>query len=153
MRSTNVPAYDIALYALVMALRGLDGTEGRPIARRNARRRVLGALRKVRAVVDEKAPAIIMRGKVTRLKTTKGRIARLEARGWISIAAAMAGALAAHGVSVRRVVDEQGHGHLFVPTWAHEIGAVDGAKLREALKSVKLRRAVLAEKALRESRA
>ena len=43
---------DKQLRKLAGALRTLDGTEGRPIARRNARKRVLGALRAIRASVE-----------------------------------------------------------------------------------------------------
>jgi hypothetical protein len=46
---------------LERALAKLPGTEGRKIARRNARQRVLAALRAVRAHVDREFPAIVAR--------------------------------------------------------------------------------------------
>lgn len=138
---------DQAVRDLQRALRTLPGTEDRAIARRNARVRVLGALRKIRGAVDTAYPAIVKRGGYTRL-TVQGRLQRLLRAGWvIKSNANTAAAYASEGVPVRKHPGTTGA--LLVPGWASAIGLDDRTKLRAAVKSRKLRLAALSEAALR----
>jgi len=134
-------------------------TPDKPISRRNARARVLSALRAVRAHIDEEFPPIVSREGVKRL-TPEGRIARLKRQGWVKITGSLpssqAGEFSLHGVPVKtvRVSNPQQDGKpikwsmYFVPRWADEIGVDDLAKLRAAVKSRTFRRAVLTEAAI-----
>lgn len=149
--TTNDTDFDAELRKLAAGIRGLEGTADRLIARRNARQRVLRELRKLRTLLDAKAPAIVKRGKVERL-TVQGRINRLARKGWHDVDDDTAGRYAAAGVPVRRIVtDRRGRDQLFIPYWALCIGANNHAKLRQAKKDRKLQRAVVAEAKLRES--
>jgi len=135
---------------LQRAIKRLDGTEDRPRARRNARRRVLAALRAVRAQVDREYPALSV-AKAPRKKGLKAVesstavVKVMRARGWGIVYEAHedASSYAVHGIRVRKVRDM-----LFVPAWAKAIGLDKPAELRAALKSVKLRRAAVAAQAL-----
>jgi len=153
--------FDDQLKRLRRELRKLEGTET-PIARRNARARVLTAARLLRAAVDKSYPPIVNRTGVKRLKTIHGRIVRLEAAGWslldwrgvsISDSHAMrsAGVFAAAGVPVKRIVGQSRDGHrswaVLVPKWAKAIGE-DPVQLRAAKKSLKLRNAAIVAEAL-----
>lgn len=131
----------------------LAPTEGRPIARRNARTRVLAALRAVRKQIDEEYPAIIVRGEVRRLKTWQGRVARLEAKGYVCVYSDTAiREYAIAGVPIRSVtVTESPYGDTirhFVPRWAKAIGSTRPLELRAVKKSVALQHAALAAQAL-----
>ncbi len=139
----------MTVHELERALKTLDGTEGRPIARRNARKRVLAELRKIRAAVDKEYPAIVSRKGVKRL-TVEGRIARLKQAGWVGVVHARAVEYAIEGVPIRTVQGSlfaRGVGG-FVPTWAYAIGLAERAELRQAVKSRKHRLAALAAHAL-----
>lgn len=152
----------------------LDGTADRPIARRNARKRVLASLRKLRAAVDTSYPAIVNRSEPRVRKSPAERIRALEKAGWIRHSATSLGAYAAAGVPVKhikwKVVTESQspgtyvkgkgwvHGttkntvthevHL-IPRWAKVIGPDKPTELRAAKKSMKLRKAALVVEALR----
>ncbi len=149
------------LRKLAQALKSCDGTEGRAIARRNARARVLLALRAVRAHVDNTYPSIVDRTGAKRL-TLEGRVARLKRCGWEEIGRVsgnrfdLAGQYALHGVPVKtiRVVNpQQGTQPIkwtryFIPMWAVAIGLRDPAKLRAAAKDRTYRRALQVEAAI-----
>lgn len=148
--------FDKHLRKLHAALRTLDGTEDRLIARRNARRRVWSALRAIRATVDAEYPAYPARRATCRL-TPQGRIARLQRAGWTDVSASVAGAFAAAGVRVRRVVVQGGVGgtapyvrstRYYVPEWAYAIGPGHPARLRAAKRSAVERRVAIATAAL-----
>jgi hypothetical protein len=157
---TGVWAFDEYLRQLSASIRSLDGTDGRTLARGNARKRVLRVLRSIRRVMDERAPAIIERKGGERLKTFKAREARLLKRGYVPVTGnGSIMAFATAGVPMKRIIhrthnpgagwyDQIG---VYVPAWAKEIGPDSPTKLRQAKKSVMLQKAVLAEKALRES--
>jgi len=162
-------------------LRKLEATTAeRPIARRNARRRVLSAMRTLRKAIDAEYPAIVDRTGVKRADH-KTRIKRLKATGWREVAAEAAGRYAALGVTIKRVAwkertTSQGaasyvngvgwvmpkpethvvpHERLFAPTWAVAIakghGFVGGAaEIRRALSNVKARRSAVVADALTE---
>lgn len=137
---------DELLRQLRRDLAKLDGTTDRPIARRNARRRVLGSLRRIRAAVDESFPAIINRTGTKRL-TVDGRIRRLERAGWKYVnPSPWAPICATTGVPAKPHPSGQGQG-LYVPGWAVAIGP-DPTKLKAAVRSVTIRRAALATQAL-----
>jgi len=71
---------------LTRELRKLERTTvDQPIARRNARKRVLTAMRSLRAAVDEAFPPIVDRTGVKRLKTFAGRLARMKKAGWVEL--------------------------------------------------------------------
>lgn len=138
---------DQAVRDLRRVLHKLDGTADRPIARRNARARVLGTLRKIRGAVDTAYPAIVKRGGYTHL-TVRGRLQRLLRAGWvIKNSTAAVAVYAGEGVPVRKHPGTSGA--MLVPGWANAIGLDDRAKLRAAVKSRKLQLAVLSEAALR----
>lgn len=144
--------FDDLLKPVRKALRNLPGTADRPIARRNARRRVLAALRSIRTVVDLEYPAIIKRGKVTRLKTKQGQHKRMVAAGWSAINASELSSFLAAGIKPR-LVNLRDEGKLtwptwYVPHWAKTIGAHNPDLLRRAKKSMKHRRAALTAHAL-----
>lgn len=158
---------DQRLRVLRAALRGLDGTEGRPRARRTARKRVLAALRAVRAEVDARWPAIVSREGVRRLKTFEGRLARLTSKGWEVVDdATVIARFAAAGVPIRRVegvpvgtvrAAQRGlapaalpvKSATLVPGWAIDIGPTDTARLKAAKRSNAEKRIARAEATLR----
>ncbi len=74
--------FDDYLNGIRRELVKLEKSPGTPLARRNARRRVLSAARLLRAAVDREYPSIIERAGVKRLKTFNGRKERLERAGW-----------------------------------------------------------------------
>ena len=148
-------------------------TSDRPIARRNARRRVLTALRKMREVVDESFPAIVERSAPKARKTGEARVEALEKAGWVRQGSIAAARFAGAGVPVKHVkwktraivagerkyVPRKGwvtkqstrvdnHETAFVPAWAHAIGPDKPSALRAAKKSVTLRKAALVAGAL-----
>lgn len=145
---------DEALKRIRHATRALPKTQDRPIARRNARKRVLAAVRAFRAVLDESFPAIIVKGKVVRLKTFEGRLARLKKAGWTMVDNGYIAGYALAGVRVKRVYHkdpgERGQSYIgyFIPAWAWAIAKgmpeVHQAELRAAKKSNKLKRAAQA---------
>ncbi len=144
------------LRKLAQALKSCDGTEGRAIARRNARARVLSALRAVRAHVDTVYPSIVDRTGAKRL-TLEGRLARLKRQRWVEVNASMtAGAYALQGVPMKtvRVLNPQHRGQplawkrYFIPVWALDIGLDDPAKLRAAVKNRTYRKALQVEAAI-----
>ena len=144
-------SFDKQLKKLRASLLKLDGTADRPIARRNARKRVLGALRSIRGAVDTLYPAIVSREGTKRL-TPEGRLKRLR-RDWISISSGGVAGFAACGIPVKRVMEgvEQNLPIFYVPRWAHHIGTNEPSKLRRAKKDITYRRALLVEIALRTS--
>lgn len=156
---TGIYAFDEYLRQLSAGIRSLDGTDGRARARRTARQRVLKVLRSIRRVLNERAPAIIKRSGGERLKTFEGREARLLKRGYVRADAHACAGFAAAGVPVKKLTHhtmEPGAGAyeqicLYVPAWARAIGISSPTKLRQAKKSVVLQKAILAEKALRDT--
>lgn len=156
---TDVPEFDEALRVLTHGIRSLAGTEDRARARGTARKRVLKALRKVRKLLDERAPAIITRSGGVRLKTFEAREDRLLKRGYVRTDPHTCGGFAAAGVPVKRITHRTPQADntvftqtgLYVPAWAKAIGISNPTKLRQAKKSVMLQKAVLVEQALRES--
>jgi hypothetical protein len=156
IKGTGDSKLDERLRALRAALRGLDGTEARPRARRTARQRVLGALRALRVDVDGRWPAIVSRAGGPRLKTFEGRRARLEAKGWVREGDDSALiAYAAAGVPIRRVhgVNRSGAACyvILIPGWAHAIGSAATGRLRAAKRSHIEKRVALSEAALRSN--
>ncbi len=157
--STRNPTFDEALRQLSAGIRSLDSTADRARARRTARQRVLRALRRVRAILDAQAPAIIERAPGERLRTFKAREARLLKRGYVRADAYTCGGFATAGVPIKKITHRtrQPNNRMFeesgtyVPAWAIAIGVSNPTKLRQAKKSVVMQKAVLAEKALRES--
>jgi hypothetical protein len=145
--------FDKHIKKLRRVLRTLDGTTDRPIARRNARKRVLGALRGLRGVVDAEYPAIISREGVERL-TWEGRRNRLIRSDWESVDSKLAGKYAAESVTVKRLQGKSKTGvrfdELFIPGWAHTIGIDNLVPLRKAVKSVVERKRIIAEISLRK---
>lgn len=138
---------DQAVRDLQRTLKTLPNTEDRPIARRNARARVLGALRKVRGAVDTAYPAIVKRGGYTRL-TAQGRLLRLLRAGWRMVSDVSA--IARYGAAGTPLRQHPRSGNIMlVPAWATAIGSGDLAKLRAAKKSRTIQKAILAEAALR----
>jgi hypothetical protein len=79
---------------------------------------------------------------------------RLTNSGWTRVNLREAARLAALRISIRHVSAPASNisDLVFAPTWAVEIGPDNTARLREAKKSTNIRKAVLAERALRESR-
>ncbi len=155
IKATGDKRLDERLRALRAALRGLDGTDGRARARRTARKRVLAALRAVRADVDERWPAIVSRAGVRRLKTFAGKVGRLTAKGWREETdAGVLVQFAAAGVPIRRVHGPDRAGTIctatLVPGWAADIGPTDTARLRAAKRSNVEKRVARAEATLRE---
>jgi hypothetical protein len=141
----------IDLAKLRRSLAKLPSTAERPIARRNARKRVLGELRRVRAELDREFPAIVVRATVKRLKTVEGRIKRLERKGWDEVDEPSAAEFAAAGVPLQRHVLTEGRHRYrdlgiryYVPGWAVAIGSKNPSKLRAAKRSVTLQRAAVA---------
>jgi len=155
------------LKRIARELRKLEATTAeRPIARRNARRRVLLAMRALRREIDTVYPPIVDRTGVKRLKTFAGRLARAKKAGWREIpgdhlAARDVANYAAAGVKVKKLEhtddgDEArgrpGEHHVvwLVPAWAAAIGPNDIPALRRALKNVKARRSAVVAEALTE---
>ncbi len=154
IKPTDNLSFDDALRTLTAGIRNLRGTDGRARARGTGRKRVLRALRRVRAVLDEQYPAIIQRSAAPRLKTFEGREARLIRQGYVRATNDLVAAYAAAGVPVKRITHKVFDGSqttFYIPTWARALGPNNPTKLRQAKKSVQLRKAVLAEKALREN--
>lgn len=149
IKPTGNTAIDAALRRARSALVRLDGTADRAIARRNARRRALTALRGVRAAMDREYPAIMVRRTSgSRLTTFEGKLARAEAAGWRQTDVRGAAAFGSHGIRVRRVsgVTRSGTRNtvLMVPDWALAIGSEKPAQLARARRSLIERRAALA---------
>lgn len=150
--------FDDHLQRLRRELRKLEGTST-PIARRNARARVLSAARLLRAAIDKSYPPIIDRTGVKRLKTFAGRLARLKKAGWVQMpSSADLGHWAAAGVSVKKLehtddgdesrgIPGEHHVAWLIPRWANAIG-LRKAHLRMALKSRKIRNAAIVAEAL-----
>ncbi len=141
------------LKALARAIKRLDDTADRPQARRNGRRRVLSALRAVRAQVDREFPVLA----VAKRQQKKGIRALgsnqhnsldrvMRGRGWVNVGRDAAVGWLAAGVRLRSV-----RGHVYAPSWAVAIGAENPGQIRTAKKSVKARRAALAAAALLQS--
>ena len=147
---TNDVQFDDALKKLARSLRTVKGTEGRAIARRHARQRVLKELRRVRALLDEKAPAIVSRVGVQRLKTFEGKEARLKRAGYVLCNSGL-GPWVAAGVPVRTIKHGSRMPMFYIPRWAMVIGYDNPSKLRAAKKDPMLRRSVVAAKMLQES--
>lgn len=135
------------------AIKSLDGTTDRPIARRNARKRVLAALRSLRTALDKEYPAIVSRKEGTKRLTTETRIKRLKRAGWRQVSYGSASNFALEGIPTRRVKLADKNALVpvpvyFVPGWAVAVGLADRVELRRALKSRKHRLAALAAEAL-----
>lgn len=144
--------FDKHIQKLRRVLRTLDGTADRQIARRNARKRVLGVLRGLRGVVDAEFPAIISREGVERLTFDTRRV-RLVRSDWKTVGSSEAGKYAAEGVTVKRLRGKNKTGiqfdELWIPGWAHVIGISNHVSLRKAVKSVVERKRIIAEISLR----
>lgn len=150
--------FDTYLKRLARDLHKLEGTaDGQ--GRRPARRKVLASMRLLRAAVDREYPAIIVKGKVVRLKTFEGRLARAENAGWRLVRDYAP--FVAVGVCVRRIggatrkngfasqVGQQVFGWL-APAWAVAIIESGGgrAQIIAAKRSRNVRAAALAAEAL-----
>lgn len=162
---TKLPDTDLdkALRRLRSRLRKLPATEGRPLARRNARRAVLSAMSLMRAAVDRLYPRLVVgAGKPKTRLTVRGRQERLKRRGLRYVTDSDAGHYAMAGVPVTRlkykVVRNAGTAletvdtviDLYVPGWAVAIGLYKPSQLRAAKRSRTLQRAALATAALSE---
>lgn len=121
----------------------LPATDGRKIARRNARKRVLGQLRRIRAAVDQQWPAIVEPARRNTLTTHRGKLKRAERRGLVRVTEGRAGEFALLGVRVTQYA-----GCMWVPQWAVKIQDYRPEKLAAAVKMPKLRNAILAERCL-----
>jgi hypothetical protein len=141
-------SFDGLLRKLQHDLVHLPSTDARPIARRNARRKVLGSIRRIREIVDESFPPLTDRSGTKRL-TVEGRVKRLERAGWKHVGDSWAAVCAATGVPVKLPPDGS-TGSIWVPGWVVAIGA-EPSKLRAAHKSLVIRRAALATQALLRS--
>jgi hypothetical protein len=140
--------------------RTLAGTADRLVARRNARARVLAALRAVRAHVDAEFPAIVSREGGKR-RTIAGRRARLKRQGFVHAAHANIVRYALAGVRVHTLIvrNPQPDGSVYtlrehyVPRWVMVLDNddVSPTKLRAFIKDRALREAALAAHALRNS--
>lgn len=142
--------FDDQLSRVRHELRRLERTPGTPMARRNARRRVLTAMRSLRAALDTEYPPIVDRTGVKRLKTPEGRIARLKRAGWREVDYTRAQQFALEGIRPKKIRIEDGvnsYNKYFLPLWAVAIGVVP-ARLREAKKSRKVRDAAITVMAL-----
>jgi hypothetical protein len=164
---------DKSLKTLRHTLRKLYLTANdRPIARRNARRRVLAALRKMREVVDESFPAIVERSAPRVRKSPEQRVKALQAAGWVRVSS-IADGYAVTGVPAKVIkwrevqelstpptyVKRKGwvngatkttitHVVRLIPAWAAAIGPDKPSELRAAKKSITLRKAALVAEAL-----
>ena len=138
------------LRRLRKTLKGLPGTDDRPIARRNARKRVLQALRIVRGAVDREYPALIVRGTVRRLKTTRGREKRLAREGWCEVTSAQGIYFASLGIRIRKLRMVPGGRTYYAPSWAVTIleQGGDDVRLLAAKKSRSAADAMIAAGAL-----
>lgn len=135
---------------LTRVLGKLSGTEDRMIARRNARKRVLAAIRNLRAVVDRDFPALLPSRVGVKRLTFEGRCDRLFRKGWQTTT--RPGDYALHGVPTRRIdgTDRRNRSAKldFIPGWAKALGTSDPGKLRAAKKDVLLQRSIVAAAAL-----
>ena len=154
MRYTQFePKLASGLKRVLAACRTLPDTADRPRARRNARQRVLSALRSVRAQLDREYPALKVGTGAGRTHLTfEGRVARLKRQGYVLSGTGM-GLFAAAGVPVKYVRGRTRAGGEttsgpWIPKWAGLIGAHEQSKLRLAKKSKRYRDAVLAQAAL-----
>lgn len=173
---TRIPhgGLDFEYRNLRRVLMKLDGTEGRKLARRNARTRVLASLRKIRTALDTSYPAIVNRSEPRARRSPAERIRELEKAGWVRHGTSSLGAYAAAGVPIKHIkckvetrsaspatyVARKGwvSGHTtntvthevhLIPRWALVIGPDKPTELRAAKKSVKLRKAALVVEGLR----
>jgi hypothetical protein len=151
----------------------LTATIDRPIARRNARKRVLASLRKIRTLIDDAYPAIVNRSEPRTRRSPAERIKALEKAGWVRVGNISEG-YAVAGVPVKvikwRTIEEsesprtyvKGKGWVsgvtktkithvvrLVPRWAFVIGPDKPFELRAAKRSMKLRKVALVVEALR----
>lgn len=137
-----------ALGRLTDACRRLGETEGRPIARRNARKAVLAQLRQLRAKLDEAFPAVPTRKR----KLPRKRKLAMEKRGWRRAGAETAARYAAYGVRVKRTKEEHPlfgtETAYWIPQWASTIGLNFPSQLHAAVRNIKARKALLATIAL-----
>lgn len=155
-------------------LRLASSLADKPIARRNARRRVLSSMRLLRAAVDREYPAVIV-AKERKRRAPQDRMRVLTKAGWKIASAEVVAVCAAEGITVKRVVWNDyemrtpapyyvsGKGWVtpaptrrllhtatryFIPGWAAAIGTDDLAHLRAAKRSRIMRHAALAAQAL-----
>jgi len=144
---------DQKIKRIAQQARKLAGTADRPIARRNARARVLSALRAVRAHVDAEFPAIVSREGVKRL-TIEGRRARLKRQGFVHLASGVEmyalAKVPVRTITVRNSGDLRWREH-YVPRWAVTLNYTSVTQLRAFAKDRSLRDAALAEHALMNS--
>jgi hypothetical protein len=148
IRSTGIDKFDDNLRGLRRALVGLSGTEDRPVARRNARVRVLKELRKVRSTLDTLFPSIVVHKKRARKAPVDVILMRMQRKGLVNVGShSLVARYAAAGVKVHKVGD-----WLLLPNWAVAIPPGDTARIKAALKSSTVRKAVLAIAALTRSK-
>jgi len=142
--------FDDNLKRLRRELVKLEKAPGTPIARRNARARVLAAVRLLRAAVDREYQTIIVRTGVKRLKTFEGRVARMERAGWEQVATEYVTDYVEAGIKAKKITHGSSWGW-FVPSWAVAIGRRNTAQLRAAKKSRALKRGALTAQALNQT--
>lgn len=136
------------LRALARSLGRLDQDQGKA-ARRNARNALRAAQRALDAGVDELYPAP-PRKKTRRRgrRTARQKFEALRAKGWKIIPHTRIDVLlAAAGIRIRRVGDGS-FTSVLAPAWAVTVAARRPKKLRAARKSIRRRKALLAEIAL-----
>lgn len=142
-----------ALDELCAAARKLSPDQG-VVARRNARAKVLAALRKVRQQLDAEYPALRTKGASHRPKLTPGRkTTRLHKRGYQAGWRGDNTDMAARRVGIRVEHDpgNEGGNTRWYPTWLYDLvraGFLD-ADFRRAHKSVSARKKLHAEAMLR----
>lgn len=142
---------------LARALGRLTEPQGR-LARQNARRAAIEALKALRGTLDtayppkprERAPS-----KRRRPVTGMDRVAKLEREGWQKVSyTSMMSALAAAGIKVHRVRIKAGPNPQYVtlaPEWAIKIAKHAPARLATARRYPRERRALLTEIAMKET--
>ena len=166
IKGTGDASFDKAFRKLRRALVGLEGTDDRLVARRNARQRVLGALRKLRADLDERFPPVRAEGKTRVVRGYEGRVRSLQAQGWVRVQdVAIALVYAAAGVRPRRIKGTIERPHpsftrkviktkltsTWIPGWAAAIGHDHPSALRRARTDIVFRKATIAADTLQRS--
>ena len=136
---------------LKRAIGTLAGTSGRRIARRNARKRVLGALRALRVIVDSHYPAIVNRTGAKPRLTHEARVKKMTKAGWhiVGDTSEVFIACARAGIKVKPL---PGTLSVFIPRWAYFVWKDNRETSDQALfaanKNRMLREAAIAKAAL-----
>jgi len=144
------------------AIRRLEASEGRPVARRHARHEFLEAMRLLRALVDTSFPSLTERkrkstaGLSSQQRFERARVRLLEA-GWVQ-SMGIALAYSAAGGKLRKLrmpVDGTGTTYVstyWIPTWAKQVHPKEIARLIKDRQERKRRLAELALAQLGEPR-